>query len=55
MDNTLELLYQYLVGMPNPNLWEPETTHSPMLGHGFFCFCQGIRLGISLGLLTAED
>lgn len=55
MDENLELLYQHLVGMPNPKLWPIETKNSPMLGHGFYSFIQGLRLGFSLGRLLTRN
>ena len=46
----LELLYEYFVGPPRPDLWPEELRNSPTAGHGLYSFEQGVRLGLSLAM-----
>ena len=50
MSPTIELLYHYIVGIPNPELWPEELQGSPMLAHGQYAFSEGLRLGYLLAV-----
>ena len=43
MSPTIELLYHYIVGIPNPELWPEELRDNPIAGHGQYAFGRGLR------------
>lgn len=51
MSLTMELLYHYFVGPPDPDQWPEELKNNPAACHGMYSFEQGFRLGL---LLSAE-
>lgn len=55
VDINLDYLYACWVGLPDPNKWEEDRKDVPLLGHGYYAFCEGLRLGVSLGRLIAEE
>ena len=50
MSPTMELLYQYFVGPPDPGRWPEALRNDPAAGHGMYSFEQGLRLGLLLAV-----
>ena len=50
MTPTMELLYTYFVGPPDPRQWPEELRGNPATGHGMYAFEQGFRLGMLLAV-----
>ncbi|HJB99374.1 MAG TPA: hypothetical protein H9764_02885 [Candidatus Flavonifractor merdavium] len=50
MSLTMELLYHYFVGPPQPDRWPEELQSNPAAGHGMYAFEQGFRLGLLLAV-----
>ena len=50
MSLTIELLYHYFVGPPDPGRWPEELRNNPAAGHGLYSFEQGLRLGLLLAV-----
>ena len=48
MSPTMELLYHYFVGPPDPGRWPEELRRDPAAGHGMYAFAQGLHLGLTL-------
>lgn len=44
----IEVLYNALVGEPQPFLWPDYLRKAPIRGHGLWSFYQGLQVGIQL-------
>ena len=51
MFHIMDYLYDYWIGLPNPDKWPEYVLNDPVQGHGRYSFQQGLVLGL---LLFAE-
>lgn len=44
----VEVLYNALVGEPQPFLWPERLRDIPLRGHGMWAFFRGLQIGVQL-------
>lgn len=50
MSHFMELLYHAWITDPNPEFWPEHLRDDPVLGHGQYCFHEGLSLGLLLAV-----
>ena len=50
MSTVIELLYEYWIGLPDPNKWPEALRDNPVKGHSQYAFHEGLCLGFLLAV-----